>query len=544
MLWFVVVPLAACGGGRSQQQALPDAGKPAKVDAGLSMDAGRPDAGGSDAGRADAGKPAGAGAGASGQGGADAAAGSGAVRMTPEQLRDPATCKTCHPRHYNEWSGSMHAYSALDPVFIAMNKRGQRETNGALGDFCVKCHAPMAVADGLTRDGLNLGELPDQKRGVSCYFCHNVVAVGADHNGQLTIAGDNTMRGSIEDPAESAAHHSAYTKFFDHAKPERNELCGGCHDIVNANGVALERTYKEYREGLYAHRPSPDAPALENCGGCHMPLSRDVAAVVPPGLEPRVVHEHLWPGIDVALVDFPNKEAMRSAIEDCQLGLASIAFLTLTVTPPNTFIFRIETNAGHNQPSGSAQDRRMWLEISSFDADGKLIASSSSGIIGDQEIEDKPLDDPQHDPQLWMFRDRIFDARGEPTHNFWDAAPSQAHPTGYESTTLEVRKDTLGQGTHFIERSYVLPGSAGAATPARVTARIRIRPMGMDVLRDLVDSQDLDPAVLAEMPTFTFRAQLEWKPDDGFMTTISAEAPSDCTSYRCMLDPQASGCSP
>ena len=42
----------------------------------------------------------------------------------------------------------MHAYAADDPVFVAMNKRGQRETNGELGTFCVKCHAPMAVANG------------------------------------------------------------------------------------------------------------------------------------------------------------------------------------------------------------------------------------------------------------------------------------------------------------------------------------------------------------------------------------------------------------
>ena len=33
-----------------------------------------------------------------------------------------------------------------DPVFIAMNKKGQRETNGALGTFCVNCHAPMAAS--------------------------------------------------------------------------------------------------------------------------------------------------------------------------------------------------------------------------------------------------------------------------------------------------------------------------------------------------------------------------------------------------------------
>jgi hypothetical protein len=39
----------------------------------------------------------------------------------------------------------MHAYAAEDPVFLAMNARGQRETQGALGAFCVNCHAPLAV---------------------------------------------------------------------------------------------------------------------------------------------------------------------------------------------------------------------------------------------------------------------------------------------------------------------------------------------------------------------------------------------------------------
>ena len=43
----------------------------------------------------------------------------------------------------------MHAYAAEDPVFLAMNQRGQRETNGELGDFCVQCHAPVAVHVGL-----------------------------------------------------------------------------------------------------------------------------------------------------------------------------------------------------------------------------------------------------------------------------------------------------------------------------------------------------------------------------------------------------------
>ncbi|HEX2878248.1 MAG TPA: multiheme c-type cytochrome, partial [Polyangiaceae bacterium] len=72
----------------------------------------------------------------------DADAGGPVTALTQEQLMDPRTCQGCHPMHYEEWRGSMHAYASMDPVFHAMNQKGQQETAGALGDFCVSCHAP------------------------------------------------------------------------------------------------------------------------------------------------------------------------------------------------------------------------------------------------------------------------------------------------------------------------------------------------------------------------------------------------------------------
>src|SRR5690348_16748338 len=79
--------------------------------------------------------------------------------LTREQLMDPETCKDCHPKHYEEWRSSMHAYASKDPVFRAMNEQGQDETDGDLGPFCVKCHAPMAVKEGETVDGKNLDDV-------------------------------------------------------------------------------------------------------------------------------------------------------------------------------------------------------------------------------------------------------------------------------------------------------------------------------------------------------------------------------------------------
>jgi hypothetical protein len=139
-----------------------------------------------------------------------------------------------------------------------------------------------------------------------------------------------------------------------------------------------------------------------------------------------------------------------------------------------------------------------------------------------------------------MFRDRIYDAQGKPVHMFWQAAMSSAHPDGYESNVLPVSTTTYIEGKHAVLKQYRVSGPDGL--PARVTARLRMRPIGMDVLEDLVDSGDLDPAIVARMPTFTFGAQIEWTKENGLMKTVSANPKPDCSTYRCLLDPSSQFC--
>jgi hypothetical protein len=149
-----------------------------------------------------------------------------------QQLLDPETCRGCHSDHYREWAGSMHAYASQDPVFLAMNRRGQEETQGALGSFCVGCHAPLALREGATTDGLNLAEVPKQLQGISCYFCHNVDAVLGTHDNPLRLSGDATLRGGIKDARPNRAHASEYSDLFSSPKVESATLCGSCHDVT------------------------------------------------------------------------------------------------------------------------------------------------------------------------------------------------------------------------------------------------------------------------------------------------------------------------
>src|SRR3954468_5843336 len=182
------------------------------------------------------------------------------VLLDRDALLDPETCKTCHPVAYQEWSGSMHAYAADDPVFRAMNQRAQRETDHALGNFCVKCHAPMAVQEGSTTDGTNLDTLPAKLKGVTCYFCHAAESVQGTHNNPLTLAKDDSLFGPFSDLASGTPHKGTYSRLLDGATLDSAATWGSCHDIQNLQDAHVERTYQEWQGTLFS--------ALPNGQGC------------------------------------------------------------------------------------------------------------------------------------------------------------------------------------------------------------------------------------------------------------------------------------
>jgi hypothetical protein len=441
------------------------------------------------------------------------------AQVTPERyplakLKDPATCERCHPKHYREWEASMHAYASIDPVFIAMNKRGQRETGGKLGDFCVNCHAPIAVREKLiSPGGLDVESAPKWAQGVTCYFCHN--AIGLENpeqhfNGNLKLANDRTMRGSFE-ALDPGVHGVAKSSFHDDLSKDSSLLCGSCHDVENGDGVRIERTFDEYKKSMFSFEEpaNPDAgTSPETCQGCHMPVTQDRDFIaVNPDLNStlrtprRSHHEHRWPAVDIALTDdFPG-QAEHRALTECELHV-SVSISSVEVDPLGAITVRLETFAGHAQPSGTAQDRRMWLEFIAYDADGKVMFES--GTIADGEVEQERNDARPNRRQLLMFRDHLLDAAGNEVHMFW-----QAQQPSKSELLLPPR---WSGDVHSREVKFQTPGFR---RPARAVMRLRMRPMGMDVLQSLVDSGDLDPKFLAKVPTFTINnSYVEWRAAD------------------------------
>lgn len=455
--------------------------------------------------------------------------------LTRDELLDPESCKDCHPRHYTEWSASMHAYALEDPVFEAMNTRGQEETDGELGQFCVNCHAPMAVREGAFADDFaDLEQVPKQLRGVTCYFCHQVSDVERPHNAGLTLADDGVMRGGIRNPVQPWAHKAEYSELHDRRSTKSSEVCGACHDIVTPAGVELERTYKEYLTTVVS-RPGD---GFNSCQTCHMRSSEgsEVVAIY-PDVPARTRRSHLFPAVDVPLTPFPGREAMVAAVTEFALP-QSLGYFALVPGSGDglQITLELETQAGHAQPSGAAQDRRMWLEIRAFNEDGSV--RFESGVIGDDDIEEVPPGEPGHDPYLCIWRDRLYDTAdpddpdAREVHMFWEARsyrprlvppPTNATPGGH---------------TSFCEYNVANPADVSdRSRPARIEIRVRIRPMGQDVLTDLVASGHLDERIRDEMPTFTLFeavATPDLRSPADYVVTEN-RVPIDETRYLCLL---------
>jgi hypothetical protein len=158
--------------------------------------------------------------------------------------------------------------------------------------------------------------------------------------------------------------------------------------------------------------------------------------------------------------------------------------------------------------------RSRSIEVRAYDAQDAVVFES--GHIADAELEEKPASDPNFDPQLALYRDWTYDAAGQLTHNFWEAAPSATYPDGYQASTLPYTIDPALP--HTLTARYTI---ARHRQIARMTLSLRIRPIGLDVLQDLADSGDLDPSVLDRMPTFTlYGASVEWRPDQPMLRSL------------------------
>jgi len=266
--------------------------------------------------------------------------GTQAGALGPESGNDPIVtadaCFYCHRQPegdteavhiFRDWSGSMMAQAARDPLFYACL---QVANNDAIdvGDMCLRCHSPKAWLEGRSTptDGSALTD--EDRQGVSCNFCHRMVALQAapdecdmpdsscrDADIRQDLLEDGDLPGSpgnggyVVDPADvrRGPFFDAVCDLYHGAEPRvfysDAAHCGTCHDVSNPvytrsgddyllgdldvphptgdkyDMFPIERTYSEWLmsdfnspEGIdMGGRFGGNDPVVSTCQTCHMP---------------------------------------------------------------------------------------------------------------------------------------------------------------------------------------------------------------------------------------------------------------------------------
>lgn len=439
----------------------------------------------------------------------------------PLYFSEAAPCAECHPSHVKEWEISNHAYAAVDPVFEAMLKLGQKETQGKLGQFCVQCHAPAAFLNESAPVEKNeftghfeqdLSRLTVVERsGVTCSVCHSMTKMIEPFNARATYKPDGTMRGGLQSPKANSFHESVYSPLH-----KTSEMCASCHAVVNPKGAPLEETYSEWLGSSFARGETPDGET-KTCQSCHMP-QRNEPTAQENGRVGR--HDHTMVGVDVSLLpqeDFPGYFELRRKTEALLRGAAQ---MTARLRKSEPFLDVTITNlAGHALPSGATAERQMWLEVMVWDSQGRLVFESGTlDERGDlRDHNPKHTLAPGSDPQLVRYgqdmlqvsvsqatddRSRVSEVVMMP----WQASGvhNRLIPAdGSDKVTYDLR-----QALESLEATIV-----GGEQSLRFRVRLLFRTFPMYFLRHLEENAGLSPDVktrvpLVEMSRFEFAERI------------------------------------
>jgi hypothetical protein len=233
------------------------------------------------------------------------------------------TCATCHPKHYEQWSVSQHAYAQLSPIFMAFQATINSKTSTTNGDFCVRCHNQVGMNLKESIFISNLDRHPTSREGITCVVCHRVNRNYGKVSGRLALvegdlfsavygpAGEKELERVLSLPQKyrvvternkpGRAIHTKAEKFFEISKPS---FCGTCHDVTLLNGFRLEEAFAEYKQ-------SPASKNGVTCQDCHMGKVQGVAAGYDQGpaaivggvpTKTRKVTDHFFAGPDYPII--------------------------------------------------------------------------------------------------------------------------------------------------------------------------------------------------------------------------------------------------
>jgi len=260
----------------------------------------------------------------------------------------------CHNNIYQQWRRAMmsqsytHHWDEIEYFVLALPHAEKVEKVSGVKTGCNGCHAPLAFF---------AGDIPPKRpaegtranEGVSCEICHTAIGFEGDTPYNFNfISSPGEIKYGPRKGDLSPAHSMTKSDFHGSA-----EFCGTCHNEQSPFGAWVKATHLEWKEGPYA------AEGVI-CQDCHMTYAPGTSAE--GGTEYADVRQHTFHGAH-------NADKLRGAVE---LGVypdenevKAGGTVTFTVTLFNQ-------KPGHKFPTGSVEDRILWLHVEARDAAGKV----------------------------------------------------------------------------------------------------------------------------------------------------------------------------
>lgn len=374
----------------------------------------------------------------------------------------------------------MHRYGFVDPVFFALDDTGQARSNNDLDQFCVKCHSPIAsmleeTPPGFQRD--NLSEVA--KSGVSCDVCH-AVKTAVRGKGITSLRTDYARVGPIENPEPNTFHNSEYDPDFG-----KSEQCSPCHDVIAPNGVLVERTSQEWDVSPYS------AMGVE-CQDCHMPTYQGKAAMQGPE---REIHRHYFVGVDIPLVDFPDRQETIGMVDDLLKNAVTMDVnIQEQSISDNRLPVEVSINndkTGHDIPTGTTFERQMWIELIARDVQADTVVFATGLLDANGDLRDshsKPVQQNEvpKDTALKLYRGVPY-TDGDETLFFWEA-------DSVEFRTIAPFETDVTE--------YYIPVNPNISD-MEISVRLRFRSFPPYLLRKIGQSSLIDNLVIHDMSEYT-----------------------------------------
>lgn len=273
-------------------------------------------------------------------------------KFTYHDFEKPRKCGMCHPEIYQEWQQSLMSQSFTHPwddkeyFKLALPHALKLEKVAGVKAGCIACHGPTAFLTG------DIPPKPPEagtrvNEGVSCEICHSITGSTEKEpfNFSFEINPGTVEYGRRHD-AKSPFHDSKFSAFTQSA-----QLCATCHDEQSPYGAWVKETYREWKAGPYGQKGF-------RCQDCHMYYAPGKSART--GKQRDDIGHHVFHG-----PHFNNKLS----------GSVDLALYTKKheVTPGSRVKIRAELfngKVGHHIPSGSSEERMLWLEVKAADGQG------------------------------------------------------------------------------------------------------------------------------------------------------------------------------